>query len=129
MCFTLQQMFCGLRGAFFRSCGWKWVSALIAIFGTIVLSPDAFSQTPNITQAPAPQTIFLGDPATFQVSADGSLPLSYQWYRNGSPIAGATDPALTIPAVAGVDHQVQFSVRVTNALGLVISSPVSLTVD
>jgi len=89
----------------------------------------SLAQAPLITQPPVPPTIFLGDPMTVQVTASGSAPLAYQWFRDDAPIAGATGSSYTIPAVAAADHQASFSVRVTNTLGSVTSPAVSLTVD
>lgn len=89
----------------------------------------AGAQSPALTQAPVALTVFLGDPATFQVTATGSAPLAYQWYRDGAPLPGATGNHHLIPAVAPADHNALFSVRVTNAWGAVTSAPVALAVD
>src|SRR5262249_37168492 len=117
-------MLSALRGSIFRSVSRKAFSVLIAFS-----SLDALSQSPVINQPPVPQSVFFGDPATFQVSASGSSPLNYQWYRNGSAIAGGTDSALLLAAVTGADHQASFSVRVTNLIGSVFSDAATLTVD
>lgn len=99
-------------------------------FALLFLSGSAvFAQAPVITQSPAPPTIFLGDPVTFQVSATGDAPLAYQWYRNDIPQPGATSSSFTIPTVAATDHEAWFSVRITNTFGAVTSAPVMLTVD
>lgn len=45
---------------------------------------------PYIVQHPTNQVVVLGNTATNFVEARGSQPLSYQWYKNGLPIAGAT---------------------------------------
>ena len=44
---------------------------------------------PSISTQPSDQTVTAGQPATFQVSAGGSTPLSYQWQRNTVNIFGA----------------------------------------
>ncbi len=87
------------------------------------------AQAPVITQSPAPPTVFFGDPVTFQVGATGQAPLAYQWYRDALPVPGATGSSFHLPAVTTDDHLALFSVRITNALGAVTSSPVALTVD
>src|SRR5205823_969467 len=48
------------------------------------------AQAPSLTQQPSDQTVFYGDPAMFTLHASGSLPISYQWFRNGSAISAAT---------------------------------------
>src|ERR1700680_271451 len=68
--------------------------------GTQVLSqPDTPSAvTPSITTQPADQSIKVGDAATFSVVAAGSVPLFYQWHKNGAAIAGASAASYTTPA-------------------------------
>jgi hypothetical protein len=39
---------------------------------------------------------YVGEGVTFSVVADGEAPLSYQWQKNGSSLAGATDASLTL---------------------------------
>ena len=47
---------------------------------------------PSILTDPDDDFACVGQPAPveFEVVADGSTPLSYQWYHNGAPISGAT---------------------------------------
>ncbi|MBN2506248.1 MAG: lamin tail domain-containing protein, partial [Verrucomicrobia bacterium] len=78
---------------------------------------------------PQPQTIFVGDPVTFSVTADGTEPFTYQWYRNGNAIGGATGAAYTIAATVLSDDGASFQVAVTNALGGVVSDPAELRID
>jgi hypothetical protein len=49
----------------------------------------------TILVQPENQVIFAGDSATFSVLADGTPPLSYQWWFNSLPISGATESAYT----------------------------------
>lgn len=98
---------------------------LVLIFGFA----NTFAQSPTLVKSPGPATIFLGDPATFQVTASGTTPLAYQWYQNGVAIPGGTASTYIIPAVSASDHATLFSVRVTNVSGAVTSAPVTLTVD
>ena len=53
-----------------------------------------------ITTQPRPQSVFAGNPATFQVTARGSGPLRYQWYFGARRVIGATEAILTIPVVS-----------------------------
>ena len=50
----------------------------------------------TITQ-PASVTVGLGQTATFSVTASGSGTLTYQWYKNGAAIIGATSSSYTTP--------------------------------
>ena len=61
----------------------------------------AASQAPAITTHPASQTVTTGSPVTFNVTASGTPPLTYQWQRNGANIAGATSSSYTLAAVTG----------------------------
>ena len=78
-----------------------------------------------ITQ-PASVTTGYSGPAAFSVTAVGAQPLSYQWYENGSPVAGATNSTLAfpllIPANAG-----NYYVVVSNSLAALSSAVVTLT--
>ena len=49
---------------------------------------------PTITTQPATQTVNAGSAATFKVAASDAT--SYQWDRNGQPIAGATASSYTL---------------------------------
>src|SRR5207253_2487900 len=64
----------------------------------------------------------------FSVVADGSLPLSYQWRRNGTNIDGATDSVYSIDVVQPSDAG-SFDVIITNSFGATNSAPALLTVD
>ncbi len=68
----------------------------VAVFLTV-------NEPPQITQQPDSLTVCLGEQAIFSVAATGDS-LSYQWYKNGSPINGATDSVLILPAVSASDE-------------------------
>ncbi|MBI2930000.1 MAG: hypothetical protein HYY24_30450, partial [Verrucomicrobia bacterium] len=57
---------------------------------------------------------------TLWAPAVGSLPLSYQWYRDGQVIVGATTAVLDLPHVQMADAGT-YSVEVSNAFGSVRS--------
>lgn len=83
---------------------------------------------PTITRQPANQSVTVGQPATFSVVASGSSPLSYQWQKNGTAIAGATSSMYTTSPVAAGDNGAQFRVVVKNSAGQITSNPATLTV-
>jgi glucose/arabinose dehydrogenase len=88
----------------------------------------AQNQAPAITQHPANLTVAAGQTATFTVSASGSLPLGYQWQRNGTNISGATSSTLSFTAATG-DNGAQYRSVVTNAFGTATSNSATLTVS
>ena len=90
--------------------------------------PPPASSAPAITIQPADQTVAVGQTATFTVSASGTAPLSYQWQRNATAIAGATAAGYTTGAAAAGDSGSSFAVVVTNASGSTTSRSASLTV-
>ena len=86
------------------------------------------TQAPTITQHPASQTVAVGQPATFSVTAGGTPPLSYQWQRNGANIAGATAASYTLASATLADNGAQFRCIVSNAAGSATSNSATLTV-
>jgi glucose/arabinose dehydrogenase len=89
------------------------------------ISHDA---APGIVVHPADQTVQAGENATFSVVASGAEPLSYQWQRDGTDIAGATAPQHTIFSVTSADDGASFRCRVTNSQGSVTSNAAILNV-
>ncbi len=88
----------------------------------------AFSGKPAISSQPTNVTVSPGQPATFNVVATGSAPLSYQWQRGGVNIAGAQSSSYTLQAPTLADSGAQFRVVVTNPLGSTTSASATLTV-
>jgi sugar lactone lactonase YvrE len=82
----------------------------------------------QITSNPSAVTVPDGAQAIFSVVARGTAPLSYQWLRSGTPIAGATSSDLALTA-SFADSGTQIAVRITNPAGSVTSGTAVLTVD
>ena len=92
-----------------------------------VSSNDLTSLTrPRITQAPADVLMASGGNATFSVVATGSPTLRYQWYGNGSLLAGRTNTSFTLTNVTSAPVS-NYWVVVTNSLAKVTSSVATLT--
>jgi hypothetical protein len=89
--------------------------------------PEAL--TPPTLTGPTSQTVMVGQTATFSVTAGGSGPLSYQWYKNGVAISGATSSTYTTPGTVAGDDGSVFTVVVSNPAGSVTSGPATLTVQ
>ena len=84
---------------------------------------------PEITVSPqAPGLIFSGQSLNLTSQAQGKY-LTYQWQRNGQPIAGATGPSFSIADVNGSLHDGNYSVVVSNDFGSVTSALTPLQVD
>ena len=104
------------------------------LIGTFTLDSRATNLTfragalaPTVaTVSPASVVANYGDSATFSVSSDGTLPLTYQWNFAGGPLGGKTNASLTVSA-AGTS-QGDYTVKVSNGGGNVTSSAGNLTV-
>lgn len=82
---------------------------------------------PGIYAQPLNQNVFVGQAATFSVSATGTVPLAYQWNFKGTDIVGATTSQLVLTNVQ-MEQAGAYSVEITNTLGAVLSSNAELTV-
>jgi hypothetical protein len=83
---------------------------------------------PTITRPPITQGMLGGEAFSLNVSATGQAPLAYQWLKDGVPIVGATKATLDIPSADAADAGA-YSVSVSNALGVVTTSPVLVSVN
>ena len=95
---------------------------------TFTLNVTVLAQPPSVVTPPQSLTVRAGDAATFTVTATGTAPLSFQWLRNGSAIAGAQASTYTVSSAVLSDSGALFSVVVTNAAGSVTSGAATLTV-
>ncbi len=95
--------------------------------GSVSITPG---NAVTITTQPVSQTIPIGAPATFSVTATGTGLLRYQWSENGTPIAGAISSTYTTQPVAlaadGSTTVGTFQVTVSNAAGSVVSTTATL---
>jgi len=83
---------------------------------------------PSITTQPSNQTVAVGSTATFSVVATGTTPLTYQWQKGTTPIAGASSANYTTAATTSSDNGSQFEVVVTNSVGSITSNAATLSV-
>lgn len=75
----------------------------------------------TVTVSAAPTKAVLGGTLTLLASSDGTLPLSFQWLRNGSSIEGGTSQSLRITPVT-LANAGSYQVVVSNSLGSVSSA-------
>jgi alpha-tubulin suppressor-like RCC1 family protein len=83
---------------------------------------------PSIQTQPASVTLVSGQNATFSVAASGT-DITFQWYRDGMVIPGATLGTYTESSVTLADDNASFTVVVSNAVGSISSDPAVLTVN
>ena len=117
----------GGRLMFTFNTGWK-ASAYLSGTGVQTQVPAA-AVSPSITTQPVGRTVTAGQTAAFSVAVTGTAPFSYQWYKNTTPISGATSSSYTTPATTTSDNGAVFKAIVTNSAGSVTSASATLTVN
>ena len=109
-------------------------NSILAEVGTDVLSElndfidweDSGLKAPTITTQPRSQVTTTLVPVTFEVTATGSEPLSYQWRINGVNVAGETNRTYTV--TNPTKDLTGITCVVSNIVDKVISNSVNLTV-
>ncbi len=87
------------------------------------------SAPPVFAAQPTNLALLEGRPATFRVLVSDPAPVRYQWQQNGANIAGATNAAYTLQAVATNLNGAQFRCAVSNAVGSTTSAAATLSVS
>jgi pectate lyase len=95
------------------------------VFSATALAVDS---APVFTLQPASQSASLGDTVTFTASASGSPAPTFQWFKDGASISGATAASYSIPG-ANASHAGNYSVVATNSIGSATSATATLTVS
>jgi hypothetical protein len=118
----------------------KFVLVLVVLSGGLFLSGCAgvttasnpkgngTSAPPSITTQPASASVAVGQTATFSVATTGTPPLSYQWEKNNTAIAGGTSSTYTTPPTTASDNNALFRVVVSNSAGSASSNTATLNV-
>ena len=87
--------------------------------------------TPSTNTATPPEVateyVEAGKSLTLEVTANGSLPLFYEWRKDHQAIAGATNQRFTIQSVGDADAGIYVCV-VRNSAGVTLSQPIKLVV-
>jgi hypothetical protein len=94
-----------------------------------LLIVNAGTVKPKITGQPATQVVTENVDIIFSVTASGSQPFTYQWFKNGAPISGATEAGYTVKAVPLSDNGAKFKVVVSNNAGADTSAEAFLVVN
>ena len=98
-----------------------------AIASLSLAKPPATITTLRITQQPGPVSVVTGFPFVFSIRVSNETGVTYQWFRNGQRIEGATNKDFSLVAARLTDAGT-YSVSVTNSAGSVASDKVTLTV-
>ena len=88
----------------------------------------ALAWPPVITASPVSASKCPGESVNFSVTATGDAPMKYQWRKNGTPLAGATNTAYGISSVSSSDAG-SYTVVITNAFGSATSGIATLTLN
>ncbi len=98
-------------------------------FGSLTSAGAALTVIdPVITAQPVSEARERGQSVTFSVSAVGTAPLNYQWWKDDAPLSAANGPALTLTNLQASDAGT-YRVVVSNEFGTVTSADASLTVN
>ena len=89
------------------------ISAIVALAPTVA---------PSITRQPQDTTAYATTSLILSVSVDGTLPISYQWYKNGNPVSGATSASYRVDNVT-TNYAGSYIVTARNTAGSVTSAP------
>ncbi len=84
-------------------------------------------EPPTIVEQPQSLQVLLGQSATFSVTAAGTEPLTYQWFKDTAPLNGAEGSSYTIASATLNDAGV-YTVQVSNQFGRATSEPARLSV-
>jgi hypothetical protein len=107
-----------------------WSHSQVLLYENKASHDDIIPDTtaPAILVQPQSVTVNEGKTATFRMSAIGSLPLMYQWHKNGVDIPGAAGASYTTPPTTFADSGAAFACVVTNAYGSATSDEAVLNV-
>ncbi|MEY4090406.1 MAG: hypothetical protein RJB55_2677 [Verrucomicrobiota bacterium] len=81
-----------------------------------------------ITTQPRSQAAVLTQPLALGVAASGRGPLSYQWFKDGTAVAGATSASFAVPVVSAATAG-SYVVRITGPEGTLESQAAAVTVE
>jgi hypothetical protein len=115
-----------------RALGANEISAIYAAGAAGKCKGPGLPTAPVITAQPASQIVTVGNPVSLDVSATGTAPLNYQWFKDGlklfdgTNITGSTTPNLILARAQLSDVGV-YKVTVANSIGSTLSTGALLT--
>jgi hypothetical protein len=88
----------------------------------------AYAPSPvSIVQQPASQTIMAGTAYSLEVRVTGSVPITYQWRKDGQDLPGAIRSSLSFASATEADSGT-YQLFITQGATQITSSPATLTV-
>jgi len=93
---------------------------------TAAASVSITTSSPFFTTLPQAANVWAGVPTTLSGTANGSLPITYQWLANNVPLTGQTNASLTI---ADPEATTAYVLQATNSYGSTNSPAAVLTVQ
>lgn len=99
-------------------------------FGTLESDPiqiNVEAIRPVLLSEPLDRVITAGNPSELSVAATGTEPITYQWFHNGQPIPGETEPSLQRPLIVPADS-LAFHAVVSNPEGSITSRTATVQV-
>ncbi|MCC5841134.1 MAG: immunoglobulin domain-containing protein [Opitutales bacterium] len=102
-------------------------TGLSAIANPVTLTLRDDDSLPQITSQPQDVDVPPGFAASFTVTVSSPTAVTYQWFKDGVAISGATAATYTIASAAAANEGI-YTVRVTNAYDSVLSAPATLTI-
>jgi hypothetical protein len=69
----------------------------------------------------------VADRTVIEITAVSALPMTYQWYLNGQPVAGATNNTLSITNLTAIQAGV-YTVTASNQAGVATSAPIPVSI-
>lgn len=91
--------------------------------GSVTSAPvrlEVIEQAPYFYQQPWSQEVAAGSSLYLYAASDGAPPPAYQWFFNGTPLAGQTNFYLYLSSVTGVNAG-EYSVTASNYVGVATS--------
>lgn len=86
------------------------------------------SGAPFFSSMPSSVLVSVGEAATFKVTANGALPLTYQWRVNGLDMPSDNTAQFQFPPTTIADHGKVIDCVVKNSFGSITSEPAVLSV-
>lgn len=102
----------------------NFAGAVTSTAAAVAIDP----RTLYITQSPLSRSVTAGTDLALTVSAGGQTPLTYQWFKDGAPIAGATGATLPL-GLAVPDHAGTYNAVVSDPSGSAISTSALISVS
>lgn len=107
----------------------SYLAVVTNAFGSVTSAPAVLTVIgpPVIITQPTNQTVYVGQSATFRVTAFSRTPMTFQWQFQGNNLPDATNQTLTVGNV-NTSNAGFYVLRISNNNGGVSSAPAELVV-